>query len=55
VGVFARDFRVRPLGPVRRTPAGAQSPDLVETRLQACFASPPFTIRAAPAFGRPLT
>jgi hypothetical protein len=55
VGVAARDFRVRPLGPVRRTTAVARSPDLVGTRLQASFASPPSTIRAAPAFGRPLS
>jgi hypothetical protein len=41
---------VRPLSPVRRTPAGVGSPDMVLTRLQSAFASLPFSTGSAPGF-----
>jgi hypothetical protein len=40
---------VRPLSPVRPIPAGIGSPDMVLTRLQSAFASPPFSARSAPS------
>jgi hypothetical protein len=40
---------VRPLSPVRLLPAGNNSPDMVLTRLQSAFASPPSSARSAPS------
>ena len=40
---------VRPLSPVRLVPAGTGTPDMVLTRLQSAFASPPFSARSAPS------
>jgi hypothetical protein len=39
---------VRPLSPVRLVPAGTGTPDMVLTRLQSAFASPPSSARSAP-------
>jgi len=45
-------YRMRPLSLVRQAPAGASSPDMVMTRLQSPFASPPFSTRSARNFSR---
>ena len=45
-------YWVRPLSPVRCASADARSPDMVLTRLQSAFASPPFSARSAPSGSR---
>lgn len=46
---------VRPLGLVRSPSADGEAPDRAMTRLRFSFASLPFSVRAAPVFGRALS
>jgi len=48
-------YWVRPLGLVRPPSADGGTPDRAMTRLRIAFASLPFSVRAAPAFGRALS